>query len=113
MQQSNREPPGIKFCSCPLRFVTSFPFDKAASTLHSIDRFANYLNAKLPRFNSRFWNPGSEGIDSFVMDWARENNFVCLPVCLVLLHMRNCKASGTLIVPAWHSLGSFLAHDFC
>ena len=32
---------------------------------HSNDRFANYLNAKLPRFNSRFWNPGSEGIDSF------------------------------------------------
>ena len=73
---------------------------------HSIDRFANYLNAKLPRFNSRFWNPGSEGIDSFVMDWAGENNFVCPPVCLiprVLLHMRNCKASGTLVVPLWHS----------
>ena len=34
---------------------------------HSIDRFANYLNAGLPRFNSRFWNPGSEGIHSFVM----------------------------------------------
>ena len=68
--------------------------------------FANYLNAKLPRFNSRFCNPGSEGIDSFVMDWAGENNFVYPPVFLipqVLLHMRNCKASGTLIVPLWHS----------
>ena len=73
---------------------------------HSIDRFANYLNAKPSRFNSRFWNPGSEGIDSFVMDWAGENNFICPPVSLiprVLLHMRNCKASGTLIVPLWHS----------
>ena len=72
---------------------------------HSIDRFANYLNAKLPRFNSRFWNPGSEGIDSFVMNWAGENNFVCPPVCLipgVLLHMHNCQASGTLIVLLWH-----------
>ena len=68
---------------------------------HSIDRFANYLNAKLPRFNSRFWNLGAEGIDAFVMDWARENNYVCPPVCLtlrVLLHMRNCKASGSLVV---------------
>ena len=37
---------------------------------HSIDRFANHLNAKLPRFNSRFWNPGAEGIDAFVVDWA-------------------------------------------
>ena len=35
---------------------------------HSIDRFANHLNAKLPRFNSRFSNPGAEGIDAFVMD---------------------------------------------
>ena len=41
---------------------------------HSIDRFANHLNAKLPRFNSRFSNPGAEGIDAFVMDWAGENN---------------------------------------
>ena len=40
------------------------------------------------------------------MMWAGENNFVCPPVRLisqVLLHMRNCKASGTLIVPLWHS----------
>ena len=35
---------------------------------HTIDRFANHVNAKLPRFNSRFWNPGSEGIDAFVMN---------------------------------------------
>lgn len=48
---------------------------------HSIDRFANHLNAKLPRFNSRFSNPGAEGIDAFVMDWAGENNYVCPPVC--------------------------------
>ena len=73
---------------------------------HSIDRFANYLNSKLARFNSRFWNPGSEGVDSFVRDWAGENNCVCPPICLfprVLLHMHSCKASGTLIVPLWHS----------
>lgn len=71
---------------------------------HSIDRFANHLNLKLPRFNSRFWNPGSEDIDAFVLDWSGENNYVCPPICLiprVLLHMRNCKATGTLIVPHW------------
>ena len=32
MQQSSREPPGINLCSCPPRFVTSFPFGKATST---------------------------------------------------------------------------------
>ena len=65
---------------------------------HSIDRFANHLNAKLPRFNSRFSNLGAEGIDAFVMDWAGENNYVCPLVCLilrVLLHMHNYEASGS------------------
>ena len=33
----------------------------------SINRLANHVNAKLPRFNLRFWNPGSEGIDAFVI----------------------------------------------
>ena len=73
---------------------------------HSIERFADYLNAGLPRFNLRFWNPGSEGIHSFVMDCSWENNFVCPPVPLipcVLLHVHNCKASETHIVPLWHS----------
>ena len=32
MQQSNREPPGINFCSRPLRLVASFSFGKATST---------------------------------------------------------------------------------
>ena len=50
---------------------------------HSIDRFANHLNSKLSRFNSRYWNPGSEGIDTFIMNWAEENNYVCPPVSLV------------------------------
>ena len=65
---------------------------------HLIDHVANHLNAKPPRFNSRFSNPGAEGIDAFVMDWAGENNYVCLPICLilrVLLHMCNCKAAGS------------------
>ena len=71
---------------------------------HAIDRFANHVNAKLPRFNSIFWNPGSECIDTFVMNWSGENNYACPPICLilrVLLHTH--KASGTLIVPLWHS----------
>ena len=32
----------------------------------STDRFANHLNAKLSRFNSRFWNRVVEGIVAFV-----------------------------------------------
>ena len=32
---------------------------------HTVDRFANCFNTQIPRFNSRFWNPGSEAVDTF------------------------------------------------
>ena len=73
---------------------------------HSIDLFANHLNYKVARFNSRHWTPGSEAIDSFTLDWSGENNYICPPICLiprVLLHMRNCQAIGSLVVPLWPS----------
>ena len=34
---------------------------------HTVDRFASYFNTQLPRFNSRFWNPGSEAVDTLVV----------------------------------------------
>ena len=65
-----------------------------------MDRFANRVNAKLPSFNSRLWNPGS-------LNWHGENNYACPPICVLILrvlhHNRNCKASGSLIAPLWHS----------
>ena len=67
---------------------------------HSIDRFVNHVNAKLPRFNSRFWNPGSEGIDTFVMNWSGENNYVCPPICLFCAFCFICviaKPQGLLL----------------
>jgi len=41
------------------------------------------------------------------MDWVGENSYVCLPVCLFFcvccfICMRNCKASGSLVVSLWH-----------
>ena len=73
---------------------------------HTIDRFASYYNTQLPRFNSRFWNPGSEGVDAFTCDWSIENNWLCPPIYLIpraVQHARNCRASGTLVVPEWVS----------
>ena len=32
---------------------------------YTVDRFASSASAKLQRFNSLFWNPGSEAIDDF------------------------------------------------
>ena len=73
---------------------------------HTIDRFANYLNTQLPRFNFRFWNPGSEAVDAFTCNWAGENNWLCLPPVLiprVIRHILKTGADGTFIVPRWPS----------
>ena len=73
---------------------------------HTVDRFASHYNTHLPRFNSRFWNPGSEAVDAFTSNWCDENNWICPPVYLVprvIQHARKCKACGTLLVPEWPS----------
>ena len=42
---------------------------------HDVDRFANYHIRQLERFNSRFWNPQSEAVDAFTVNWHGENNW--------------------------------------
>jgi len=73
---------------------------------HTCDRFACHYNAKLQVFNSRYYQPGSSGVNAFVQDWSNDNNWLCPPVCLtckVVSHLKLCNASGTLIVPLWRS----------
>ena len=73
---------------------------------HTIDRFATYYNAQLPRFNSRFWNPGTEAVDAFTCNWGDELNWWCPPPYLVsrmLCHAKRTRAHGTLLVPKWPS----------
>ena len=42
---------------------------------HTVDRFANAVNAHLPRFNSRFRVPGTEAVDAFSISRNGENNW--------------------------------------
>ena len=73
---------------------------------HTVDRFASVYNAQLERFNSKYWNPGSEAVDAFIVDWGGENNWLCPPIGLiprVLRHAQRCKAEVTLVVPYWES----------
>ena len=73
---------------------------------HTVDRFACSYNAKLPRFNDRFFQPGSKAVDAFCQDWRFNNNWLCLPVCLnprVIKHREVYQARGTLIVPVCKS----------
>ena len=73
---------------------------------HTVDRFACNYNAKLSRFNSRFYQTGAEAVDAFTLNWDCENNWIFPPVSLisrVIAHSRACKAVGTLVVPMWKS----------
>ena len=73
---------------------------------HTVDCFANYYTAKLPRFFSCFWNPGASGIDFFAQELSSENCLVFTPVALVtrVIHYPSLqKAMATLVVPLWPS----------
>ena len=73
---------------------------------HTCDRLACHYNAKLPKFNTRFYQPGTSGVNAFAQDWSNDNNWLCPPVCLtckVLSHLKVCNAAGTLVVPLWRS----------
>lgn len=73
---------------------------------HTCDTLACHYNAKLPKFNTRFYQPGTSGVNAFAQDWSNDNNLLCPPVCLtckVLSHLKVCNAAGTLVVPLWRS----------
>jgi hypothetical protein len=47
---------------------------------HTIDRFASDYNTKCKVFNSKYWRPGTTGINAFDQHWGQENNWtVSLP----------------------------------
>ena len=70
---------------------------------HTFDRSASATNRHCMQFNSRLWCPGSAGVNALAFDRVGENIWVNPPFALigkVLLHMKACKAVGTL----WFSL---------
>jgi hypothetical protein len=71
-----------------------------------VDRFASHLNAQLPTFNSRWWCPGTAGVNAFTLDWSGVNNWVNPDFGLIeeiVAHMRFCRARGCIIIPVWPS----------
>jgi len=70
----------------------------------SIDRFANVVNKKLPRFNSLLQHKSAEGWDALAQDWQGEYNYVCAPFGLldrIVQHIIECKAKTIMIIPVW------------
>ena len=72
----------------------------------TVDCFANSVNAKVPRFYSLLFQPGSLGVDSLAFDWGLENCWLVPPIYLiphVLMHFLYCQSRGVLVVPFWPS----------
>lgn len=73
---------------------------------HTVDRFASSATTQLPRYCSRWLNPGSECIDSFTADWSGECNWLCPPIHLiprVIRHVLSTRSDGSLLMPFWKS----------
>ena len=70
---------------------------------HTVDRFATCNNAQLPRYNSAWADPRSEGLDAFAQEnWAVEVNY-CNPPWELLdrlaHHLRLTGAAATVVAP--------------
>ncbi len=71
-----------------------------------VDRFASAANKKLPRFNSKFVEENSEGIDAFAQNWTGNVSWIVPPPHLipkVVKHLKNSRAKGNMVFPKWPS----------
>jgi hypothetical protein len=71
---------------------------------HTVERFATANNTHLPRFNSEFHSPGSEGVNAMSIDWSGENNLINPPWGMldkVAQKLRVEGATATVISPYW------------
>ena len=72
----------------------------------SFGLFCLLLNAISLRFISRFWNPGTAGVDAIFQTWKGQNFLVVAPVSVitrVLSYINLQNVAVTLVVPAWPS----------
>ena len=67
---------------------------------------ANMSNTHVPVFNSKWSDRLTVAVNCFTQDWRGENNWVCPGFHLVeavLEHLRECKATATVVVPVWRT----------
>ena len=75
---------------------------------HDVDLFATHVNTQLPRFFSRFFCPGTSGVDSLSQPWAGLNCYGNPPydpafLLAVVQKLREERATATLVVPYWRA----------
>jgi len=71
---------------------------------YEVDLFADNINARLPKFVSKFYHEKALETDAFTINWNIGSLWVCPPVGeagRTILKIRREKCKGTLIVPDW------------
>ncbi len=83
-----------------------FQFAQGRWGQFTCDLFADHRNNKCEKFYSKFWCPGSAGMNAFAQCWTHEFAWVVPPpdkVLETLRKMKSDKAKGVLICPKWLS----------
>ena len=97
----SRLSPQYEWSLCP----SLFRFIDRLYGPHTVDRFASQATAMLPRYNSRYLDPLTSGVDALAQqDWGEEVNFVNPPFRLlnqVIEVIISQKAHATIIAPMW------------
>ena len=84
----------------------SYNYIQSKFGIFTYDRFADHINSKVDKFDSNFFCPGANRVNTFSIDWKGELNWVCPPISQIgksLKHFQSCKAKGVLLVPEWRS----------
>ena len=83
-----------------------FRFLSARWGTPTVDLFASHKNCKVQRFYSRFWCPGTKGVDAFNFSWEGELAWAVPPfkfIPKVLRHFSRVGRKMILLVPFWPS----------
>ena len=62
--------------------VNVFVYFVEAWAPHTIRRFTCYYNKKASSFNSKYFQPGTNGVNAFTQDWAHETICLCPATCV-------------------------------
>lgn len=84
--------------------VEFFDFVSLMFGLFIVDRFVNFNNCKLFRYNLKFWNFELEVVDCFIKNWEGENNWLVFFIYLIVFFIKyllNCKVYGVFVVLNW------------
>ena len=69
-----------------------------------VDLFATRANHRLPRYVSRYPDPGAMATDAFLCDWSQWRSWIYAPLVLlprIIQKIKRDKATALILAPVW------------